>query len=105
MMVINRCADPLSKLATSRWIDRTCYKVMKGYHNLNMNVEYFYRSMDYLLSIKDDLEHALYTKLKSLFSINVKLTFYDITSNFFILNHVPLERRVLVEIIDRTKSK
>jgi transposase len=93
MMVINRCADPLSKLATSRWIDRTCYKVMKGYHNLNMNVEYFYRSMDYLLSIKDDLEHALYTKLKSLFSINVKLTFYDITSTFFHTESCPIGKK------------
>ncbi|ETR65632.1 MAG: transposase IS4 family protein, partial [Candidatus Magnetoglobus multicellularis str. Araruama] len=93
MMVINRCADPLSKLATSRWIDRTCYKVMKGYHNLNMNVEYFYRSMDYLLSIKDDLELALYTKLKSLFSINVKLTFYDITSTFFHTESCPIGKK------------
>lgn len=83
MMVINRCVDPLSKLGATRWIERTSYKAMKGYHDLPLDVEYFYRSMDYLLSIKDELELALYERLKTLFSINVKLTFYDITSTFF----------------------
>ncbi len=83
MMVINRCVDPLSKLGATRWVERTCYKAMKGYYDLPLDVKYFYRSMDYLLAIKDELELALYERLKTLFSINVKLTFYDITSTFF----------------------
>ena len=83
MMVINRCVDPLSKLGVSRWIERTCYKEMTGYKDLDFDVTYFYRSMDHLLKIKDDLEFAIFEKLKNLFSINVKLTFYDITSSFF----------------------
>ena len=29
MMVINRCVDPLSKLGTTRWIERTCYLNVK----------------------------------------------------------------------------
>ena len=87
MMVINRCVDPFSKLGTTRWIEQTSYKVMKEYHDLPLDVEYFYRSMDYLLSIKDELELALYERLKTLFSINVKLTFYDITSTFFHTNN------------------
>jgi len=82
-MVINRCIDPLSKLGTTRWIERTCYKEMKGYRDLPLDVTYFYRSMDHLLKIKDGLELAIFEKLKNLFSINVKLTFYDITSSFF----------------------
>ncbi len=90
MMVVNRCVDPLSKLGATRWMERTCYKAMKGYHDLNPDVEYFYRSMDHLLSIKDELELALYYKLRSLFSINVKLTFYDITSTFFYTNSCPI---------------
>jgi transposase len=83
MMVINRCVDPLSKLGVSRWIDRTCYKEMAGYKDLDFDVTYFYRSMDHLLTVKDDLEFAIFEKLKDLFSINVKLTFYDITSSYF----------------------
>ena len=93
MMVINRCVDPLSKLGTTRWIERTSYKAMKGYHDLPMDVEYFYRSMDYLLDIKDELELALYEKLKTLFSINVKLTFYDITSTFFYTNNCSIGKK------------
>ena len=62
---------------------RTSNKAMKGYHDLPSDVEYFYRIMDYLLAIKDEIELELYERLKTLFSINVKLTFYDITSNFF----------------------
>jgi len=93
MMVINRCITPLSKLGTTRWMEHTCYKAMKGYHDLNCDVEYFYRSMDYLLSIKDELEFALYEKMKTLFSINVKLTFYDITSSFFYTNICPIGKK------------
>ncbi len=90
MMVINRCVSPLSKLGATRWVERTCYKAMKGYHDLSLDVERFYRSMDYLLKIKDKLELALYERLKTLFSINVKLTFYDITSSFFYTENCPI---------------
>jgi transposase len=83
MMVINRCIDPLSKLGLTRWIKRTCYKEMAGYQDLDFDVTYFYRSMDHLLKVKDELELTIFEKLKDLFSINVKLTFYDITSSFF----------------------
>ena len=53
------------------------------YKDHPVDVTYFYRSMDHLLKIKDDLELAIFEKLRNLFSINVKLTFYDITSTFF----------------------
>jgi transposase len=90
MMVINRCVDALSKLGMTRWVERTCYKAMKGYHRLPLDVTYFYRSMDYLLAIKDELELALFEKMKTLFSVNVKLTFYDITSTFFYSTNCPI---------------
>jgi len=90
IMVVNRCAAPLSKLATTRWVGRTCYKAMRGYSDLSVDVEHYYRSMDYLLAIKDELEKALFEKLKNLFSINVKMTFYDITSTFFYTDNCPI---------------
>jgi len=90
MMVVNRCVDPLSKLGTTRWIEQTCYKAMKDYNELPLDVEHFYRSMDYLLAIKDELEFALFEKIKTLFSINVKLIFYDITSTFFHSTSCPI---------------
>jgi transposase len=90
MMVINRCIEPLSKLGGTRWIERTSYKVMKGYSELPYDVEHFYRSMDYLLKIKEALESRIYHQLKNLFSVIVKLTFYDITSTFFYSDSCPL---------------
>jgi len=83
IMVVNRCVNPLSKLGVTRWIDTTCYKIMKGYSELETDVEYYYRSMNYLLKIKEELELAVFQQLRNLFSINVKMTFYDITSTFF----------------------
>jgi transposase len=90
LMVVNRCVNPLSKLATSRWMDTTCYAAMEGYAELPREVEYFYRSMDYLLKAKDEIEKALFEQLRNLFSINVRLTFYDITSTFFYSDACPL---------------
>jgi transposase len=90
LMVINRCVSPLSKLATSRWMESTCYTQMEGYADLSREVEYFYRSMDYLLKAKDQIEAGLFDRLRNLFSINVRLTFYDITSTYFYTDACPL---------------
>jgi transposase len=90
LMVVGRCIQPGSKLAGTRWYDSTCYKAMKGYQDLETDVEYFYRSMDHLLAIKEALELAIFSHLRDLFSINVKLTFYDITSTFFHTDSCPI---------------
>lgn len=85
MMTVSRCIEPNSKLGMTRWLETTCYKEMKGYGGcaLSYDVNYFYRSMDYLLDMKDSLELAIFEQLRNLFSVNIKLTFYDITSTFF----------------------
>jgi transposase len=83
LMVINRCINPLSKLAVTRWFQTTNYKAIEGFRDLSLEVNYFYRSMDQLLKVKDKIEFAIFKRLKNLFSINVNLTFYDITSTFF----------------------
>lgn len=93
MMVINRCVRPLSKLRTASWAQTTIYKVMQGYSQLDRDVNYFYRSMDYLLEMKEAVECAIFERLRNLFSINVKLTFYDITSTFFYTKNCPLGER------------
>ena len=90
LMVVNRCADPLSKLGASRWVERTCYRAMKGYAGLSLDVNHFYRSMDYLLHHKDEVELAIFERLRTLFSIHVRLTFYDITSSYFYADSCPL---------------
>jgi transposase len=90
MMVINRCIRPSSKLRMTAWLETTNYKVMQGYAQLDRDVTYFYRSMDYLLEMKDAVEFAIFEGLRNLFSVNVKLTFYDITSTFFSTENCPL---------------
>ena len=50
MMVINRCVDPLSKLGVTRWIERTCYKEMAGYKDLDFDVTYFFDFEFHLLA-------------------------------------------------------
>ena len=90
MMVINRCIRPSSKLRMTTWLETTNYKVMKGYAELDREVNYFYRSMDYLLEMKDAVEFAIFERLRNLFSINIRLTFYDITSTFFYTENCPL---------------
>ena len=111
MMVVNRCVAPRSKLATSRWFDDTAYSVLEGFKGLDMNVEYFYRSMDYLLKVKDDVERDVFKRLRDLFSVNVKLTFYDITSTYFhsdgcgiaaygySRDHRPDKRQIIIGIV------
>ncbi len=90
LMVVNRCVDPLSKLGATRWVERTCYRAMKGYAGLSLEVNHFYRSMDYLLRHKDEVERAIFERLRNLFSINVRLSFYDITSSDFYTDNCPL---------------
>ena len=90
LMVVNRCMDPLSKLGATRWVETTCYKAMKGYADLSLDVNNFYRSMDYLLRLKEEVELAIFERLRNLFSVNVKLTFYDITSSYFYSDSCPL---------------
>ncbi len=90
LMVVNRCIEPLSKLGVTRWFETTCYKELQDFADLPQEVNYYYRSMDYLVSMKDDVEKAIFNRLENLFSINVKLTFYDITSTFFYGDDCPL---------------
>ncbi len=91
MMTINRCAAPDSKLGVvTRWLPTTSYKEMKDYADLPLEVNYFYRSMDYLIEVKDAVEKAIFERLRNLFSVTVKLTFYDITSTFFYGDQCPL---------------
>jgi len=41
------------------------------------------RAMDYLISIKEEIEKELYNQLVTLFSPDVDLVFYDLTSSYF----------------------
>lgn len=97
MMVVNKLSDPMSKLGIFRWLNGV-YWFEHGFNNLLFSediteqeyldvaaseVMKFYRGMDYLLSLKDEIEVHLYHKLKDLFSLKVDIVFYDLTSSYF----------------------
>jgi len=43
----------------------------------------WYRTLDELVEHKEEIEQALYFKLRDLFSLEVELVFYDLTSSYF----------------------
>jgi transposase len=43
----------------------------------------WYRTLDQLLARKSDIEHALFLTLRDLFSLQVDMVFYDLTSTYF----------------------
>jgi len=81
LMVANRLIDPLSKLATSSWYQEKIY--LPELDNTNFAPHDFYRSMDYLEEMKEDLEKDLYYELCDLFTLKLNLVFYDTTSSYF----------------------
>ena len=76
-LITSRFVKPVSKLALyDRWIEKL-YPVMVD-HNLALH--HIYRSLDILASHKDQIEQSLYAFKKDLFSINVDIVLYDLTT-------------------------
>jgi len=46
-------------------------------------LQQWYRTLDELLKHKQEIEQALYFKLRDLFSLQAELVFYDLTSVYF----------------------
>jgi len=90
-MVLNRLVEPKSKLGVSRWIRRNylCGLPLEK----ELPVQYLYRSLDYLTEAKEDLEEAIYRSVSDLFTLDVSLVFYDITSSYFEGNRCSLSKR------------
>jgi len=81
LMVANRLVDPLSKLAISSWYKEKVY--LRELEKTHFAPHDFYRSMDYLEEMKEDIEKDLYCKLRDLFTLKLNLIFYDTTSSYF----------------------
>ena len=81
LMVVNRLVDPKSKLAISRWYKEKIY--LPELEGANFAPHDFYRSMDCLEKMKENIEGFLYNKLCNLFTLKLNLVFYDTTSSYF----------------------
>jgi transposase len=102
LLVANRLHDPKSEHGMARWLEKmyACYqdkRVLPDWlpedkitEDKRVKVAWgqlkeWYRAGDILFSHKKEIEKEIYLKLRDLFSINVDLVFYDLTSTYFAL--------------------
>lgn len=74
-MVINRLVKPSSKLETYHWKDRVYEPAWEA-----LNLQHFYRAMDYLVQRKDAIEESLFKRRDDLFGKSLDLVLFDTTT-------------------------
>ena len=75
--ICSRFVRPVSKLALyDHWLERL-YPVMIDHH---IALQHIYRSLDILAESKEQIESYLYGYKKDLFSLNVDVVLYDLTT-------------------------
>ena len=78
-MIANRCLAPKSKLAVSEWVKEDVY--IPGLSEIDVQV--FYRAMDFLLEYQEELEKEIYWSIADILSLEVDILFFDTTSSYF----------------------
>lgn len=79
-MVANRLLEPSSKRKVVGWIaDKVVAPDGFSYPAL----ECYYRALDHVCEVKDELETLLYAQVTDLTNLNLTLVCYDLTSTFF----------------------
>lgn len=78
-MVANRALDPSSKLGIEQWVEDDVY--IPGVESIS--VHNLYRSMDFLLDVKDELEEQVFNSVANLLNLEVDLLYFDTTSTYF----------------------
>ena len=101
VLVANRLCEPRSEHGLARWLEHTFVCDTRGrrwepdwlpaqlitkkqrvkvrFEQLNR----WYRTLDALLAAKEQIEEALYLRVRDLFSLKVDMVFYDLTSLYF----------------------
>jgi len=79
-MVFNRLLEPTSKLGVYDWVNTQAIPEIRGQ---NIPLHYYYRSLDYLMAHKSSLEQDLFWKISDIFTLDLSLVFYDLTSSYF----------------------
>jgi transposase len=94
-MIANRLTRPGSEHALGAWLESDyvcdrrgsryvpCWK-RQGRVEIDLaQLQRWYRTLDHLLLNKDNIEVALYHRLRDLFDFQPDLVFYDLTSSYF----------------------
>ena len=79
-MVFNRLLEPLSKLRVSEWVTT---QAIPELFSREIPLHHYYRSLDYLMAHKLSLEKDIFWKVNDIFSVDLSLVFYDLTSSYF----------------------
>ncbi len=74
-MVLHRILDPGSKRRTYQWIHKVVYRPQFE----AIELHHLYRALGYLVKGKDNIEQALFTRGRDLFSLEVDLVLFDTT--------------------------
>lgn len=77
-MVVNRLLEPMSKLAVDEWVREDVY--FPGSEKLEL--QHYYRALDFLEDCKDEVEDELFWMTRDLFNRRVDVVFYDTTSTY-----------------------
>lgn len=78
-MVANRALNPSSKLAIENWVANKTH--IPGVEEVNRHN--LYRTMDFLLEAKEDLEKEVFISISHFLNLEVDLLFFDTTSTYF----------------------
>jgi len=79
-MVANRALCPSSKLAIEQW---AAEEVFLGGDEAPLQVQHFYRAMDFLLEHAESLQKEVFWSTASLLNLTVDLIFFDTTNTYF----------------------
>jgi transposase len=78
-MVANRALAPSSKLAIEQWAVEDIFLGSEE----ELQVQHFYRAMDFLLEHAQDIQKEVFWSTASLLNLTVDLIFFDTTNTYF----------------------
>jgi transposase len=78
-MVANRALAPSSKLAIEQWAANEVYLGSED----QLQVQHFYRAMDFLLEHTEAIQKEVFWSAASLLNLTVDLIFFDTTNTYF----------------------
>jgi transposase len=78
-MVANRALAPSSKLAIEQWVAEDVFLGTEE----DLQVQHFYRAMDFLLTHAEDIQQEVFWSTASLLNLTVDLIFFDTTNTYF----------------------
>jgi len=95
VLIASRLVHPSSEHALADWLETDYFCDRDGRRFApwwqrrgrvrvhEQQLDWWYRTLDRLIKVKDEIETALYGRLRDLFSLKPELVLYDITSAYF----------------------